>query len=333
MEQILTRYILPDLGSNEPGMRSRACQVYCDYADQRFEDTDHKKNLVIAMFNLMALSQPLPVKFYAANALEKVIFQNEDAMEFTKPGLGTVLKCYLNLMNEMDNEELVHSFENIIVIFKRDIQPYAVEICQQLKLSYVEHIRQDKANAHDQRSIWTAVASFTSMRRILEACKNDPALIREVEKTLHECISHSLTVDGLVSSDSINEGLECIGLILYYGYENQSLSDGMWQLYPQLVNVCTGRQEDWDGQFVYDYSNPISAALKNYIARDPEGMLGLDAGSNKTRLSLACDFIGRCLEINRSGLDHMNSVEVIGVVLALLENMGSKLGDAFQPLL
>jgi hypothetical protein len=43
-----------------------------------------------------------------------------------------MLKCYLSLMNEFDNEELVSAFESIMSIFADDIKPYAVDICKHL---------------------------------------------------------------------------------------------------------------------------------------------------------------------------------------------------------
>ena len=114
----------------------------------------------------MAEEQPLPVKFHAACALEKIL-HNEAGVGFIKPGLDTMLKCYLSLMNEFDNEELVSAFENIMTIFQDDIKPYAVDICQHLCQQYIRCIGQD-ADADDGESILTAVASFTSMRRILD---------------------------------------------------------------------------------------------------------------------------------------------------------------------
>ena len=45
------------------------------------------------------------------------------------PGLDTMMKCYLSLMNELDNEELVDAFETIMEIFQSDIKPYACQIC------------------------------------------------------------------------------------------------------------------------------------------------------------------------------------------------------------
>ena len=80
----------------------------------------------------MEQDQPLPVKFHAACALEKVL-REDKAKEFIQPGLDVVLKTYLSLMTEIDNEELVSAFENIMGIFSDHIGPFACEICEHLK--------------------------------------------------------------------------------------------------------------------------------------------------------------------------------------------------------
>lgn len=62
-------------------------------------------------------------------------------------------------MSELDNEELVEAFETIMVIFDKDIAPYAIHICQHLREQYIRLIGQD-AEADDGESILAAVASF-----------------------------------------------------------------------------------------------------------------------------------------------------------------------------
>ena len=43
MEQFLRRYILPELSSKEPLMRSRASWMYGAFGDLDFKDNDHIK--------------------------------------------------------------------------------------------------------------------------------------------------------------------------------------------------------------------------------------------------------------------------------------------------
>jgi len=71
-------------------------------------------------------------------------------------------------------------------------------------------------DADDGESILAAVASFTSIRRILDSVQADLAVLHTVENIIYPCLLHSLTADGL---DSIEEGIDCITLILYHGYK------------------------------------------------------------------------------------------------------------------
>jgi len=54
-------------------MRLRACQTYGVYGDYKFKDESHIQKICQGIFKNMADDQPLPVRFYAACALEKVL--------------------------------------------------------------------------------------------------------------------------------------------------------------------------------------------------------------------------------------------------------------------
>lgn len=156
-------------------------------------------------------------------------------MNHIKPSLDPVLACYLQLMNELDNEELVSAFENVVSVYHDAIQPHAAQICNHLKQQYIRLIGQEDDD--DGESILAAVASFTSMRRILDAVQSDVTVLRTVENIIYPCLLHSLTADGL---DSIEEGVDCITLILYHGYKKPAagaqgqagISEAMWKLFP-----------------------------------------------------------------------------------------------------
>ena len=89
---------------------------------------------------------------------------------------------------------------------------------------------------------------------------------------MYPCLLHSLTADGL---DSIEEGIDCISMLIHYGYKGIPLSAQIWRLYPQLLYVCAGSDGDQDGGFGFEYVSQICVALKNYISRDPQGMMSV----------------------------------------------------------
>ena len=95
-------------------------------------DINHIRSLVDAIMNNMAGNQPLPVRFQAACALERIL-RNDMAKEVIKVGISLVLKGYLSLVNEIDNGDVLIAFASVMSIFKHDIKPVATEICNYLK--------------------------------------------------------------------------------------------------------------------------------------------------------------------------------------------------------
>lgn len=63
-------------------------------------------------------------------------------------------------------------------------------------------------------------------------------------------------------------------------------------------------------------------ALKNYVAKDQEGMFKVGENQEKTHLQLMYHFIKRCLEVNRnSSGGYLDGVSIMGLIIALFENM------------
>jgi len=86
-----------------------------------------------------------------------------------------------------------------------------------------------------------------------------------VESIVYPCLLHSLTPDGL---DSIEEGIDCITMLIYHSYKDQPLSPRIWKLFPQLLYICAGNDGDMDGGFGFEFVTQITVALKNYFSRD-----------------------------------------------------------------
>ena len=81
----------------------------------------------------------------------------------------------------------------------------------------------------DEESILTAVAHFTSMRRIITIVEEDPDIMIQIEQIIYPCLEHSLTVNGL---DSIEESIDCIALLIQNIYKGKTISEALWKLYP-----------------------------------------------------------------------------------------------------
>lgn len=71
-------------------------------------------------------------------------------------------------MSEVDNEELVSSFEYVMGYYQDQMGPFAEDVCLHLKNQYIRLVGQDP-DEDDGESILAAVASFTSIGRIIDA--------------------------------------------------------------------------------------------------------------------------------------------------------------------
>lgn len=117
-----------------------------------------------------------------------------------------------------------------------------------------------------------AVTAFTSMRRVVNVIviSKDVSALMEIQNIMYPCLEHSLSQDGIAS---LEEGIECINLFLCRGYTDRPLSKEMWALYPYLLWICAGGDDDNDGGYGFEYLNEVCEVIKNYISRDVEGMM------------------------------------------------------------
>jgi hypothetical protein len=60
--------------------------------------------------------------------------------------------------------------------------------------------------------------------------------------------------------DAIEDALDCIALLLYYGPQG-TISLSMWKLFPQLLFVICGDENDPEGGYAFEYLAQIAVSL------------------------------------------------------------------------
>lgn len=81
----------------------------------------------------------MPVRVNAAVSLIKLLTQ-DIAVEFVRPGLETIIKIYLKLIDDIDYDELIESLKRIVEVFEDEIAPYAIQLCSKLGEAYLRLI-------------------------------------------------------------------------------------------------------------------------------------------------------------------------------------------------
>lgn len=112
-------------------------------------------------------SEHLPVRVEAALALNGML-SKEIAIEFLRPGLETLLKTYLKIMDEIDFDELVEALQELVNVYQDEIAPYATSLCSKLGDAYLRLLSvKGTGEDEDQETSLTAEGLMTAIRRVL----------------------------------------------------------------------------------------------------------------------------------------------------------------------
>ena len=121
---MLVQNVVPELTSDQPFLRSRACWLYGEFGDLTFADEESLKKAIDGIYkNLFAVE--LPVRLSACLALSKLL-ANKTTQNFLKPALQSIFEVYLKTMDEIDCEELVQSLDCLMSVYQDDISGFTI---------------------------------------------------------------------------------------------------------------------------------------------------------------------------------------------------------------
>jgi importin-7 len=121
-------------------MRARACWLYGKFGSMPNcfaspTGQEHLQHVLNAIYESLNHSE-LPVRVDAAIALHQLL-KHELAVEFLRPGLETLLKTFLKIMDDIDFDELVEALKTLVEVYHDEIAPYAVSLCSKLGEAYL----------------------------------------------------------------------------------------------------------------------------------------------------------------------------------------------------
>lgn len=246
IEPMLQTYVFKELSSSEGLLQSRAFWLYGEYGYIKIKEQEHV-NAVLNLILQGMQSESLPIKLQSAITLHKFISE-KDCKNELKPRLGDLLRLYLKIMQEVDSEELVAALEEIVDTFSEDIGPFAEDLCTELINSYHKLVNQDD---DDGESSLAAMGCVTAIRRVLNSAQDNKELLSKLEEKVYPVILFSITPEGL---DSIEDGLDCATILLYYKEQNQ-VGEKFWRFFPDLVYLVCGKEDDPDSGYGFEFTS------------------------------------------------------------------------------
>jgi hypothetical protein len=214
MESLLQKYIFPELKSENAFLRARACWIYGQFGSFPFANPEHLQFSLNHIFENMQAGE-LPVRVSAAIAI-KGLLEHEAAVNFLRPGLESLLRNYLKLMDEIEFDELVIALKTIVEAYDEEIAPFAVGLCQKLGEAYVRMLAiKGTDEEEDQETSLTADGLISAIRRVLDSIQdgNYKQLYPQLEEILDEPLRATFSDNGKMY---VEEGISILSHLLYF---------------------------------------------------------------------------------------------------------------------
>ena len=267
INEIICKYILPEMGSSQPYLVARATWALSRFID---EDTEEEEIVVESLKRTLHLLEhpDLVVRTQAALAM-RFLVQNEHCQPKLLPILPQVFETYFKLMSEIDNDDLVSSLETIIYVFREQIGPYAVQICQHLTSQIGRLLASTADGEIDDPEVEASALAASECARtlvtVLMGIRRDPKLYNDVTVVLLPFLRESFALTD--NFDMLETNLKILSFITYF---IPKIPIEIWAFFPVLINASNG--------YALDYMQEMVPYFDNIISRDPETFL--TAGEN-----------------------------------------------------
>lgn len=257
VQDMLSGHVFNELTSQCGYLRSRACWAYGKFAGFPFSNVEHQKAALEQLCKLL-LDQDLPVKYEAALAVPKVL-----AWEISKSRvqgeISNLLKIYLDLINEIDSEEIIEALEEIVEQFSDEVAPFAVELVQQLCVTFGKLASREIADDNGD-SAMAAVSILNTIVRLVETINDKNAEVIKVSFALAPVLEHCISKRGF---EYMEEALKILSILL-----NSAEKGCLPHLYVLCKNVFSSlRTEDTYGIEKTEEMHPV---FQNFIGKYSE---------------------------------------------------------------
>lgn len=327
IEGMMMEHVLPETQSPHLLLKYRALWFYGQFSGFKFQNIPHLHQILDTLFQTM-YSNELALKVVAFKTLYRVLQGNEEAQIFLRPGLSDLLAIYLKIMDEYDSEEFIVGLEQLISYYKEDIEPFALSLISQMVGTY-QRLKQQQTGQQELQGdfLCAAESCLNTVSKLIRACKHNRELLLTIEGVMHPIL-----LDIIASPDSIDHGLTCLTLFLYYGGNTQSserVSGELWGLYPQLIFAVIGDGRP-ESAYATDEFLKIGLAIKNYISRGPQTFLSTAANSTQTHLDMTLNLIEQVLVIAKPRKETTFCYVAMNIFITLLENLAGQI-DSVVP--
>ncbi|KAF8935125.1 hypothetical protein BGZ47_010058 [Haplosporangium gracile] len=292
MEPFFVNHVFPEFKSQYPFLRARACEMVNQFSDLDFEDSN---NIGFAFNSLMESlrDSQLPVKVTAALALRPMI-RHEAVCEAMKPHLQFIMHELLAMTNQIDVDTLSEVMDEFVEVFAQDLAPFAVQLCEQLRDTFLRICADMGPNADGVEAItdhaideasdktMAAMGVLKTMGTLILSLESTPEVLNQLEIALMPVITFTLQNSIIDLFDGVFEIIDSCT------FSAKAISANMWGVFELIYKTFK--------ESALDFMEEMLPSLDNYIS------YGKDVFStNENVQHIAYDIIESVMKSDRLG--------------------------------
>eukprot|EP00927_Polykrikos_kofoidii_P002372 TRINITY_DN10937_c0_g1_i1.p1 TRINITY_DN10937_c0_g1~~TRINITY_DN10937_c0_g1_i1.p1 ORF type:complete len:1111 (+),score=194.84 TRINITY_DN10937_c0_g1_i1:119-3451(+) len=251
LEELIARYVQPDLASPMAFLRLRACWVYQKMVEKMHFCSAEASVAACAECLRLADDTELPVRVQACICLQAFLQRDSDEgiRRVVVQNLAEVLERLLRTLAEVSCDEVSETLETVAAQFPEEIAPFAVRLVEQLAAQFGEAFAEQEGEEGEDAD-GTPLCSAQTIVTIVQSCSmlrdpRDPIergrrqdLFTGLTRSLFPLLSRLLRFDGS-GRDVLEETLELLSHLTLFG--SSPFPAELWDVVPFLYEAVCGR--------------------------------------------------------------------------------------------
>ncbi|KAG1819416.1 armadillo-type protein [Suillus variegatus] len=269
IEQFMVQYVLPEFTSQEPYLRSVACEVLgvvtkAGIAWATEENlNNHSRAVALALDD-----QELPVRVQAALAITELVVIHDSVRDAVSPQVGKVVQDLLKLSDETDLDILNHSMEAMVDRFQNELMPVASQLTARLCESYLRLAREGLAQQNetvpdgidveslvsdgDDDKVYGAMGVAKTIGTVVSCIDSSPEILSQVQEVIIPIIRFTLENKLIDLFDNMYDLVDALTFRLH------AISPNMWPVFELTYDLFKSDAVDFLDEMLPSLDNFVS---------------------------------------------------------------------------
>lgn len=248
LEPLIVAHVIPEFNSPIGFLRCRACL----FMESFYECKWSNPATVQAVLNglLTSLRDPqLPVQTAAAITL-RLYLSEPSARDLVIPILPDIAKEYFRIMSEVENDVILSALQTIVLEFGDEVAGMSTMLVSELLGAFSYYSKQA---GEDDEAAFSASQCLDTISAVLEASKDRPEQIREIERLILPLIHGLITEESVEYIDNI---CDIMGYLTYY---TPAMGPELYTIFGYLLDIL----QSWAADYIVE----MSPSIFNFIAQ------------------------------------------------------------------